>query len=128
MSIHDQAAAAVLSQIATVADGALIGIALAYAAVRSILKYKANSSSLHKINDAPYLTVSDLRSLVNSESSDDGEVVIVRGTVEAKSAVEGNWKSLRPNNVLSSHNSAEKGVVLQRTQTVSFSSFRQNYV
>ncbi|KAM3289723.1 E3 ubiquitin-protein ligase SPL2-like [Capsicum chacoense] len=124
MSIHDQAAAAVLSQIATAADGALIGIALAYAAVRSILKYKANSSSLHKINDAPYLTVSDLRSLVNSESSDDGEVVIVRGTVEAKSAVEGNWKSLRPNNVLCSHNSAEKGVVLQRTQTCIYNEWR----
>lgn len=124
MSIYDQAAAAVLSQIATAADGALIGLALAYVAVRSIVKFKANSSALHKINDAPSLNVSDLRSLLsssdNSDSSnhsDDGKLVIVRGTVEAKSAVEGNWKSLRAN-ILSAHNSAEKGVILQHTQTV----------
>ncbi|XP_055835938.1 E3 ubiquitin-protein ligase SPL2 [Solanum dulcamara] len=126
MSIHDQAAAAVLSQIAMAADGALIGLALAYVAVRSILKFKANSSALHKINDAPSLGVSDLRSLLSSSDSDvisgssnqsdDGKLVIIRGTVEAKSAVEGNWKSLRAN-VLSAHNSAEKGVILRRTQT-----------
>ncbi|KAL3351879.1 hypothetical protein AABB24_020122 [Solanum stoloniferum] len=133
MSIHDQAAAAVLSQIAMAADGAFIGLALAYVAVRSILKFKANSSALHKINDAPSLGVSDLRSLLsssdsndNSESSnqsDDVKLVIIRGTVEAKSAVEGNWKSLRAN-ILSAHNSAEKGVILQHTQTCIYNEWR----
>ncbi|KAK4726476.1 hypothetical protein R3W88_031393 [Solanum pinnatisectum] len=133
MSIHDQAAAAVLSQIAMAADGALIGLALAYVAVRSILKFKANSSALYKIKEAPSLGVSDLRSLLsssdstdNSESSnqsDDVKLVIIRGTVEAKSAVEGNWKSLRAN-ILSTHNSAEKGVILQHTQTCIYNEWR----
>ncbi|CAN4095263.1 unnamed protein product [Withania somnifera] len=134
MSIHDQAAAAVLSQIALAADGALIGLALAYVAVRSILKYKATSLALHKINDAPSLTVSDLRSLVNvdsesnvnSESSNQLDVdmlVIVRGTVEAKSAVEGNWKSLR-GNLVPAHSSTEKGVILQRTQTCIYNEWK----
>ncbi|CAN4115598.1 unnamed protein product [Withania somnifera] len=128
MSIHDQAAAAVLSQLAMAADGALIGLALAYVSVRSILKYKATSSAFHKINEAPSLSVSDLRSLVNvdSESSnqlDVGKIVIVRGTVEAKSAVEGNWKSLR-GNLVSAHNSAEKGVILQHTQMCIYNEWR----
>lgn len=125
MSVHDQAAAAAV-KLAMAADGALVGLALAYIAVRSIFMFKAKSSALHKINDAPSLRVSDLRSLislssesnVNSDQSDDGgKLVIIRGTVEAKSAVEGNWKSLRAN-ILSAHESAEKGVILQRTQTV----------
>ncbi|MCE5165902.1 hypothetical protein HAX54_013014 [Datura stramonium] len=133
MSIHDQAVVAVLEQLAMVADGALVGLALAYVAVRSILNFKANSSALHKINDAPSLRVSDLRSLlsssesnVSSESSNqpvDGKLVIIRGTVEAKSAVEGNWKSLRAN-VLSAHNSAEKGVIWRRTQTCIYNEWR----
>ncbi|XP_059285520.1 E3 ubiquitin-protein ligase SPL2 isoform X1 [Lycium ferocissimum] len=124
MSIQDQAA--VLSQIAMAADGALVGLALAYVAVRSILKFKANSSSLHKIENAPSLSVSDLRSLLSSDTSsqsDGGKVVIVRGIVEAKSAVEGNWKSLRAN-VVSAHNSDEKGVILQRTQTCIYNEWR----
>ena len=36
---------------------------------------------------------------------------------EAKSAVDGNWKSLRPN-VLVSHESGDRAVIIQRTQSV----------
>lgn len=112
----DQAAAAVLSQIALAADGAVLGLTLAYVAVRSILKYSSSSSALRKIHDAPSVRVSDLRSLLST--SDDGKIIVVRGSVEAKSVVEGNWKSLRPSNALVSPESGEKGVVLLRTQTV----------
>lgn len=119
----DQAAAAVLSQIALAADGAVLGLALAYVAIRSIIKFTAASSALRKIHDAPSVRVSDLRSLLsssdqNSNESDSGRIVIVRGSVEAKSAVDGNWTSLRPNNALVSHESGERGVILLRTQTV----------
>ncbi|CAK9147835.1 unnamed protein product [Ilex paraguariensis] len=131
MSVHDQAVAAVLSQLALAADGAVLGIALAYVAVRSILKFTANSSALHKIRDAPSVRVSDLRSLVslsgddadNSDRSDGEKLVIVRGVVEAKSAVDVNWKSLR-RNVLISNESGEKGVVLLRTQTCIYNEWR----
>ncbi|XP_009594761.1 E3 ubiquitin-protein ligase SPL2 [Nicotiana tomentosiformis] len=131
MSVHDQAAAAAV-KLAMAADGALVGLALAYIAVRSIFMFKAKSSALHKINDAPSLRVSDLRSLISlssesnvnsDQSDDDGKLVIIRGTVEAKSAVEGNWKSLRAN-ILSAHESAEKGVILQRTQTCIYNEWR----
>ncbi|THG06432.1 hypothetical protein TEA_000722 [Camellia sinensis var. sinensis] len=127
MSVHEQAAAAILSQIALAADGAVLGITLAYIAVRSILKFTAASSALRKIRDAPSLRVSDLRSVLSqsegsdssSNDSEGGKLVIVRGVVEAKSVVDGNWKSLR-SNVLVSHESGEKGVILHRIQTVPF--------
>ncbi|XP_059642448.1 E3 ubiquitin-protein ligase SPL2-like [Cornus florida] len=131
MSVHDQAAAAVLSHVALAADGAVLGVALAYVAVRSFLRFNSNSSALHKIREAPTLRVSDLRSVLtssdvedSSEQSDGGKLLIVRGTVEAKSAVDGNWKGLKPPNVLASHESGDRGVVLQRTQTCIYNEWR----
>ncbi|KAM7480614.1 hypothetical protein LguiA_028827 [Lonicera macranthoides] len=131
MSVHDQAAAAVISQVALAADGAVLGLALAYVAVRSIIKFTSASSSLRKISDAPSLPVSDLRRLledhandVSSQSEGGGRIVIVSGTVDSKSVVDGNWKSLRPNNVLTSHESGERGVILQRTQTCIYTEWR----
>lgn len=129
MSIHDQAAAALLSQLALAADGAALGLGLAYVAVRSIMKFMANSSALRQIEQAPSVRVSDLRSVLsspedsdNSSNSDSqptaGKLVIVRGAVEAKSAVDGNWKSLRSGSILVSQESGDKGVILRRTQTV----------
>ncbi|PSS07317.1 E3 ubiquitin-protein like [Actinidia chinensis var. chinensis] len=127
MSVHDQAAAAVLSQVALAADGVLLGLALAYVATRSIIRYTATSSALRKIQDAPSLNVSDLRSVLEgSDSSNDldgGKLVIVRGIVDSKSAVDGNWTSLIPN-VLISHESGERCVVLQRTQTCIYNEWR----
>nr|GMC53869.1 E3 ubiquitin-protein ligase SPL2 [Ipomoea batatas]GMC55727.1 E3 ubiquitin-protein ligase SPL2 [Ipomoea batatas] len=121
MSAPDQAVAAVLSQIALAADGTVLGLALAFIAVRSVLKFKATNSALHQIKEAPSVRVSDLRSVVSehgdSNQSEDGKLVIVRGTVEARSAVEGDWKSLR-SDILVAHDSGERAVIVQRTQTV----------
>uniref|UniRef100_A0A5B7BGP3 RING-type E3 ubiquitin transferase n=1 Tax=Davidia involucrata TaxID=16924 RepID=A0A5B7BGP3_DAVIN len=131
MSVHEQAVAAVLSQVALAADGAVLGLALAYVAVRSFIKFTTTSSALKKIQHAPSLGVSDLRSVLpssgctdTSDQSDGGNIVIVRGIVEAKSAVDGNWKSLRIPNILVSHESGMKGVVLQRTQTCIYNDWR----
>ncbi|KAL3528587.1 hypothetical protein ACH5RR_007909 [Cinchona calisaya] len=135
MSVHDQAAAAVLSQLALAADGAVLGIGLAYVAVRSILKFTANSSALRKVEQAPSVRVSDLRSVLTLPSDNDnnaselpesGKLVIVRGCVEAKSAVDSNWKSLRSGSsgVLVSQESGDKGVILQRTQTCIYNEWR----
>nr|GMC49977.1 E3 ubiquitin-protein ligase SPL2 [Ipomoea batatas] len=114
MSAPDQAAAVVLSQLVMAADGTVIGLALAFIAVRSVIKFKATNSALHQIKEAPYVRVSDLRSVVSehgdSNQSDDGKLVIVRGTVEAKSVV--------ANDVLVAHDSGEKDVIVQRSQTV----------
>lgn len=141
MSTHEQAVASLLTNLAFSFDGAVLGFALAYAAVRSILRFTSNSSALRKLRSAPSVRVSDLRSVLadDSESSSSssssgneseistsskgeivGRLVIVRGVVEAKSAVDGNWKSLRPN-VLVSQESGDKAVIIQRTQTVCIS-------
>jgi E3 ubiquitin-protein ligase MUL1 len=126
MSSHEQALVSLLSQLAFSLDGAVLGVALAYAAVRSVLKFTATSSALGKIRRAPSLEVSDLRSILTVEDSSSGlsqssdhMIVVVRGTVVAKSAVDPNWKSFKTN-VLVSQESGDKAVIVQRTQTVRF--------
>ncbi|VFQ96790.1 unnamed protein product [Cuscuta campestris] len=127
MSAYDQAAAAAIAQIALAADGALLGLTLAFVAVRSIFKFRATRSALHIIEEAPLVRVSDLRSLLGADKDlnqfDGGRVVIVRGTVEAKSSVEGNWKSL-VTNVLVAPDSGEKAVILQRTHTCIYNDWK----
>nr|GMC53871.1 E3 ubiquitin-protein ligase SPL2 [Ipomoea batatas] len=120
MSAPDQAAAVVLSQLVMAADGTMIGLALAFIAVRSVIMFKATNSALYQIKEAPYVRVSDLRSVVSehgdSNQSDDGKLVIVRGTVEAKSVV--------ANDVLVAHDSGEKDVIVQRSQTCIYNEWK----
>lgn len=124
MSAGDQAAVAIAAQLLLAGDGACLGLALGYVAVRSLTKFAATSSALRKIGDAPSVQVSDLRFLIKEDSGggDEGErnsevLVVVRGLVASKSAVKGSWKSLWPD-VLVSHESGDRGVVLQRSQKV----------
>ncbi|XP_043707274.1 E3 ubiquitin-protein ligase SPL2-like [Telopea speciosissima] len=136
MSSHDGAAAAVFAQVALSADGAVIGLVLAYVAIQSFFKFSYTSSALRKIRRAPAVRVSDLRFLLSSSDDSnnnasntdesepsEGKLLFVRGLVEAKSTIDGNWRSLRPN-VLVSHESGERGVVLQRTQTCIYNEWR----
>ncbi|GAU32972.1 hypothetical protein TSUD_358390 [Trifolium subterraneum] len=128
MSSQEQALISLLSQLALSFDGAVFGLGVAYVAFRSIRKFTVTSTALQKISHAPSVSVSDLRSLLTETESDadgysdDGKIVIVRGTVDAKSSVDGSWTRLWPG-VLVSRESGDKGVVLQRTQTVTVSSF-----
>ncbi|KAF5751150.1 mitochondrial ubiquitin ligase activator of nfkb 1-A [Tripterygium wilfordii] len=128
MSSRDQALASILSQLALSFDGAVLGVVLAYAAVRSLFKFTANSSALRRIRHAPSAGVPDLRALLPSSDdysqSSDQNLVIVRGSVEAKSTVEGNWKSLGRPHILVSHESADKAVVIQRTQTCIYNEWK----
>ncbi|KAL0009824.1 hypothetical protein SO802_004932 [Lithocarpus litseifolius] len=137
MSSPEQALASLLSQLALSFDGAVLGIALAYAAVRSLLKFSATSSSLNKILKAPSVVhVSDLRSILavhddrDSSSSQPSDhhhhhqkLVVLRGTVEAKSTVDSSWKTFKPN-VLLSQESGDKAVVVQRTQTCIYNEWK----
>ncbi|CAK8560448.1 unnamed protein product [Lathyrus sativus] len=130
MSSQDQALVSIISQLALSFDGAVLGLSLAYVAVRSIQKFTLTSAALRKITHAPSVSVSDLRSLLDEtvseddgNNSGDGKIVIVRGTVDAKSAVDGSWKALWPG-VLISRESGDKGVVLQRTQTCIYSEWK----
>ncbi|XP_054784098.1 E3 ubiquitin-protein ligase SPL2-like [Prosopis cineraria] len=128
MSSHEQALVSLFSQLALSFDGAILGLALAYAAVRSVLKLTANSAALDKLRVAPSLSVSDLRSLLDSSdadgnSQDGNKLVVVRGTVEAKSVVESGWKSLIPS-VLVSRESGDSAVAIQRTQTCIYTEWK----
>lgn len=130
MSAGDQVAAALTAHLALAGDGAFLGVALAYVAIRSFTKFSATSSALRKIRDAPSVQVSDLRSLINEETDgeDGGEriskvVVVVQGLVESKSAVKGSWKSLWPA-VLVSHDSGDRGVIIQRSQKCIYNEWR----
>ncbi|CAL9009709.1 unnamed protein product [Prunus brigantina] len=128
MSSHEQALIALVSQLALSFDGAILGVALAYAAVRTVLKLNSVSSALRKLHNAPSVQVSDLLSILSLDHSDesqpsDAKLVVVRGTVEAKSAVDGNWNILN-SGVLVSQGTKERAVVLQRTQTCVYNEWK----
>ncbi|CAI8607893.1 unnamed protein product [Vicia faba] len=130
MSSQDQVLVSFLSHLALSLDGAVLGLSLAYVTVRTIRKFTFTSAALRKITHAPSVSVSDLRSLLddtasedNGNNSGDDRIVIVRGTVDAKSAVDGSWKAFWPG-VLISRESGDKGVVLQRTQTCIYSELK----
>ncbi|KAJ0075267.1 hypothetical protein Patl1_33694 [Pistacia atlantica] len=135
MSSHGNDFAAILCHVFLSYDGAVLGVTLAYSAVRTLLKFRSTSHALGKVENAPQFRVSDLRSLLEdddkkSKQSDhqqnNSRLVVVRGHVEAKSAVEGkNWKNwTNGNGVLVSHYSGDKAVIIQRTQTWLYNEWR----
>ncbi|XP_056162745.1 E3 ubiquitin-protein ligase SPL2-like [Syzygium oleosum] len=133
MSSPEQAVFSLLSNIALSIDGAaVLGLTLAYAAVRTIVKFTSSSSALRKLQDAPSVRVSDLRSVLDVEGGSDSSsrserevLVIVRGSVMAKWAVEGaNWYSLWEN-VLFTRISSDRAVIIQRTQTCIYNEWKR---
>ncbi|GER53569.1 E3 Ubiquitin ligase family protein [Striga asiatica] len=139
MSMVDRVTEAIVGQLVMAADGAMLGLGIAYAAYCSFRKYSATSSALRKIRQAPAVEPSDIRSVLadgdgsggydESDSSvscsDGGKLVIVRGTVEVKSALEkGNWKSIRGSNLVVSRETGDQGVLLERVHTCVYHELR----
>ncbi|XP_010534938.1 PREDICTED: E3 ubiquitin-protein ligase SPL2-like [Tarenaya hassleriana] len=130
MSSPEHALLSLLSELAFSFDGAVLGLALAYGAVRSVLKCTSSSTALSKIRDSPELRISDLRSLIptshdeshpyDRRNGDDQRVVIIRGTVRPKLAVGGSSK----NNVLVSQETGDRAVIIERTQTYMYSGWK----
>lgn len=125
MSLHERAVINLVSQLALSCDGAVLGVVLACAAVRTVIKFAYTSSALRKLRNAPYVKVSDLRAILAPDDSQpsDAKLVVLRGTVEAKSAVDGKSNSLK-SSVFASQGTRNSAVVVQRTQTVIFDFFR----
>ncbi|KAE8696378.1 putative leucine-rich repeat receptor-like protein kinase [Hibiscus syriacus] len=126
MSSHEQAVASLISQLAFSFDGAVLGAALAYAAFRTIFRFKATSNALLKIRCAPYIRVADLRSLLEEDRSDfaDEPIVVIRGAVEARSSADGRSLKGLKNNALVSQESGDKAVIIERTQTYIYHEWR----
>lgn len=122
MSLPDRAVLSLLADIFLSFDGAILGVTLAFGAVRAASKYASASAALNKIKDSPEVSVSDLRSLIppsDGESSPGNQrVVVVRGTVEPKVTGDGSHKNNNDNNVLISQETGEKALIIHRTQTV----------
>lgn len=116
MSTPEQAVAAALAHFAFACDGAVFGVAIAVVAVQTLLKFKSTSSALLKIRRAPSVRLSGLRSILQSDHEE--KLVVVRGQVQPKSAVDGNWMNWK-DNLLVSHESSDRAVIIQRTQAVS---------
>ncbi|KAL5755566.1 hypothetical protein ACOSQ2_020312 [Xanthoceras sorbifolium] len=132
MSSHERDLASLLYRLALSYDGAVLGAALAYTAIRTLLGFRSTSKALRRVRSAPSFKVSDLRVLLDSDRSEPFDqdqkdrLVVVRGQVEAKSAVDGkNWKNLtNSNGVLVSPESGDKAVIIQRTQTCIYNEWR----
>ncbi|KAL3824495.1 hypothetical protein ACJIZ3_020524 [Penstemon smallii] len=99
------------SRVSSMADGGLLGFGVAVVAYRCIRDFTTASSAIIKIGHAPYVTPSDLHSLLSDDSDSGGKLVIVRGTAAVV-------KSLRStgNDVVVSQ-SGDKGVILKNIQT-----------
>ncbi|KAI3849508.1 hypothetical protein MKW92_006791 [Papaver armeniacum] len=136
MTTNDQTIA-FLAQVVSFGDGAVVGTAIAFAAVKAWQSYFFNSSALSKIRQAPNVRVSDLRQLLVKEGEEagggddsgggggggwDGKLVVVRGIVEAKRSVDG-WKSSSPS-VLVSKEAGERAVILQNIQTCVYNEWK----
>ncbi|KAL0715208.1 hypothetical protein Bca4012_064530 [Brassica carinata] len=122
MSSPDRAVLSLLTDIFLSFDGAILGVTLAFGAVRAASKYASTSAALNKIRDSPEVSVSDLRSLIppSDDESNHGSIVVVRGTVEPKVTGDGNHK----NNVLTSQETGEKALIIHRTQTYMYSGWK----
>ncbi|CAH2033520.1 unnamed protein product [Thlaspi arvense] len=127
MSSSDRAFITLLSDVALSFDGAILGVTLAFGAVRAVIKYASTSAALNKIKDAPEVSVSDLRSLIPASEDQSGtrdhgnqRIVLVRGTVKPKFTGDGSNK----NNVLISPETGDKALIIQRTQTYTYSGWK----
>lgn len=125
MSSNEQTLASLISQLALSLDGAVLGTIVAFAAIDSFLSFKSSSSALRKLRQSPSVKVSDLRSLVLNDSDQpqpsDAKLVVLRGHVQAKSAVEGIYKSLKSSAIVNpqtNENTFIDAVIIQRTQRV----------
>ncbi|KAK9131387.1 hypothetical protein Sjap_011874 [Stephania japonica] len=117
-----------IARVAFASDGLVSGLALACLAVETWRKYVFASSALRQLHGAQSVQISDLRSILSSSDSDnddkplsdssDRNLVVVRGVVQAKSSVDESWMNLKSKSgVLTSSNSDEPAVVLQKSQT-----------
>ncbi|CAN8321864.1 unnamed protein product [Cochlearia groenlandica] len=123
MSSSERAVLNLLFDFALSCDGAILGLTLAFGAVRAAIKYASTSAALNKIKDAHEVSVSDLRSLIPSSTSDQGNggddnqrIFVVRGTVKPKFSGEGSQ--------LTSPETGEKALIIHRTQTYMYSGWK----
>ncbi|KAM1113548.1 hypothetical protein ACFX2I_046341 [Malus domestica] len=125
MSLHERAVINLFSQLALSYNGAALGVVLACAAARTVIKFAYTSSALLKLRNAPYVKVSGLRAILAPDESQpsDAKLVVLRGTVEAKSAVVGKWNSLK-SGVFVSRGNQEQCRRRSKNQTARFGFFR----
>lgn len=127
MSSRDHAAAAAIARVVVAWDGAILGVALAVCAASSWIKYLASTSSLDRIRSAPSIRISELRSLLSASDSDredEGRLVVVRGQVQPKPAVDSTWLTSKSHGALTSLGSDERSVIVQQTQTCLYNEWR----
>ncbi|XP_072977812.1 E3 ubiquitin-protein ligase SPL2 [Typha angustifolia] len=128
MPPRDHQTATAIARAATAFDGAVLGLGLSICAASSWVKYFSYSSALRRIHLAPSPSISDLRSLVSSSSSSDGDegvLVVVRGDVQPRTAVDAStWGSAKSLGALVSQGSGERAVISTQMQTCLYNEWR----
>lgn len=103
-----------VSKLALSFDSPILGVALGYASVRTLLKLSSYSSALSKVRIAPSVKISDLRSSLAFDQSDQStaKLAIIRGTVEAKSALDDSkWNIFKKSDLLVSRGTIDRAVM-----------------
>ncbi|KAM1052756.1 hypothetical protein ACFX2J_000342 [Malus domestica] len=115
----DQILISLVPELAFSFDSPIVGVTLAYAAVRTLQKFSSYSSALRKIHNAPSVKVSNVRSIIAFDQlgQSDAKLVIVRGTVEAKSVFHGRWNVFKSGVVPPQ---GTKAVLVHRSQMFRF--------
>ena len=132
MASHDREISQAITRIALAGDGVVLGLGLAVIAVRTWFKFHSHSKALQSIQHTPVSHIADLRSLLPPPQEYGGDsgnqthdpaqaqpLVIVRGKVQPTTSVESSGKN-EGEGVLMTHNSGDKAVIFEKTQTVNF--------
>lgn len=136
MASHDREISQAITRIALAGDGAVLGLGLAVIAVRTWFKFHSHSKALQSIQHTPVSHIADLRSLLPPPQDYGGDsgnrthdpvqahpLVIVRGKVQPTASVESSGNN-ESEGVLMTHNSGDKAVIFEKTQTCLYNEWR----
>lgn len=150
MESSDDEICAVLTGMALAGDGVVLGLGIAVLAIRTWLRFYSHSRALSQLEYTPVSRIADLRTLISedphchkesrgpessrglscagirsssSQQQQGKPVVIIRGKVSTKAAVDSQWLR-KEDNLLTAHNAAEKAVIVQSTQTCLYNEWR----
>ncbi|KAH7294995.1 hypothetical protein KP509_27G027900 [Ceratopteris richardii] len=121
MDSSEEELCAALTRVALAGDGVVLGLSMAFFAIRTWLRFYSQSRAVHQLEDIRVSRIADLRELISTMETKP--LVIVRGKVNSKFSLDSQWRR-KEDGLLITHNGASKAVIIQRTQTCLYNEWR----